>query len=497
MAVLLTGVLSVVVLFEWACDTNTNAHTGSKGAPCSSNSECGSGLFCAVGRCTDGTEREKCETSNDCTDDLICLPGGTCGGIVGSNCYGTDNNCDVGLICAKVAGVLVCASSDRSIGSACGVDGHCTDDLVCDEEMNTDTSTCRIAQNNPCTADSACAGDLLCAGETGSRVCTRPNRAVGGVCRNNGHCTDPLICDTSTDTCRVAQGGTCNDDNECTDDLICGNNTCGIAAGNACAASRECAGDLICDTNTNTCGIAAGNACTADSECADDFLCAGETGSRVCTQPNGAVEDVCRTNGHCTDPLICDTSTDTCRVARGGTCTADDMCTGDLLCAGATGAKVCTQISNSGIGGECRTSAHCSTTLALVCEDNTCHVGSMGACANNNQCIDGYMCLENKCSDMTAGHACSVAGHCNDGLICAFTAASTTTAVCVASDGTAGAPCGADDSHCNVGLICAVVLGQRICAVSDGSTGAPCGFGNHCTSRTCEDRTAEGNQVCR
>ena len=341
MAVLLTGVLSVVVLFEWACDTNTNAHTGSKGAPCTSNSECGGGLLCAVGRCSDGSAGEFCSTSNDCVDDLICTGRGTCGGVIGSGCGAADSICDIGLICALVEDDHVCVSSDGSIGSACRVDGHCTDDLVCDEEMNAGTSTCRIAQNNPCTADSACAGNLICA-QVGSELkCTSSDGSIGSACRVRGHCTDDLVCDTGTNTCRVAENNACTADSACADGLLCagmsGSQVCtqpNRAVGGVCRNNGHCTDPLICDTSTDTCRVARGGTCTADDMCTGDLLCAGAPGAKVCTQPNRAVGGVCRNNGHCTDPLICDTSTDTCRVAQDGTCTADDMCTGDLLCAG-------------------------------------------------------------------------------------------------------------------------------------------------------------------
>ena len=133
----------------------------------------------------DGNERSVCGIDAHCTSPLVCDTG-PCGRAAGVTCS-TDSNCAGGLICAGAAGSLVCAQSDGSSGSVCGAHRHCTGSLVCD-------STGMCGAGGACTGDDDCAGDLICARIAGALICAQSDGSSGSACYSPDHCIDGLMC---------------------------------------------------------------------------------------------------------------------------------------------------------------------------------------------------------------------------------------------------------------------------------------------------------------
>lgn len=106
--------------FEFRCTDPTKipagAGTGALGSPCAQTLDCGGGLVCAEGKCS------------NCTDDVQCAPGtcdlgtGTCttpGGGGGTACQ-TDDQCKMDEICDN--GTCVFSGVNPGGTNPCGVD---------------------------------------------------------------------------------------------------------------------------------------------------------------------------------------------------------------------------------------------------------------------------------------------------------------------------------------------------------------------------------------
>lgn len=74
-------------------------------APCSTDAECGCGMYCSTGTC-----HERCETDDECPDNFVCA-GGRCAG-----CQ-SDANCEPGERCYEDGCVDPCDSSGESCSS--------------------------------------------------------------------------------------------------------------------------------------------------------------------------------------------------------------------------------------------------------------------------------------------------------------------------------------------------------------------------------------------
>ncbi len=472
------GALLAGVLLIWSCDTETN--TGGLDSPCSSDSECGSGLVCAVARCSDRSAGRPCMIDKQCGGGLICN-GAVCGGAAGEFCR-ADANCAEGLICTRNS---TCAMSSGGVGDPCGSHGHCTGvDLVCQED-----GTCGVAVRgglgDACDADSACDNnsDLVCIND----ICNEKSN-LNGACNDTNHCTDGLVCGNDNMCGRVA-GTACTMDGECEGSSICagvpGNQVCASSDrmnGSPCRIDDHCDGALVCG-DTGTCGIAASNTCViGDDLCAGSLLCTGVIGNQVCASSDGILGSVCGIDNHCnTDAgLVC--SSGTCLVGSGNTCSDDDQCASSLLCTGVPGSQTCT--SSDGMNGDpCSVGNddHCDS--ALVCGDTgTCGIAAGNTCAMDDaECAGSLLCTgvpgSQTCtsSDGMNGDPCSVGNddHCDGALVCGDAG------TCGIA---AGDTCAMDDAECAGSLLCTGAMGSRTCASSNGMTGSSCRIGNddHC-----------------
>lgn len=84
------------------CVSNRCSH-GVRGAPCSTRADCSIGHYCALsGICEHGISGAKCNrtTSVQCVNGLTCTSEGTCSpGVYNARCA-LDRNCGTGLYCA-------------------------------------------------------------------------------------------------------------------------------------------------------------------------------------------------------------------------------------------------------------------------------------------------------------------------------------------------------------------------------------------------------------
>jgi cysteine-rich repeat protein len=383
------------------------------GFGCDDGNACTEGDTCSGGECMPGTPvvctaLDQCHVAGTCNsltgcsnpkkdDGLTCSDGSLCtqsdtcqnGICVGANAVVCAAQDDCHLVGVCVPGTGVCTNPNKENGSGCSDNNLCTQTDTCQNGL------CVGANAVVCTPLDQCHLAGVC--NTGTGVCTNPNK------ENGSGCSDGNLC-TQTDTC---QGGICTGANAvvCTaqDDChlvgvcvpgtgVCTNpikdNGSGCSDGNLCTQTDTCQSGLCVGANAVV--------CTALDQCHVAGVC--NTGTGVCTNPN-------KGNGSsCSDGNLC-TQTDTC---QGG------------ICVGAN-AVVCTALDQCHVVGVCNTGTGlCSNPNKLdgvfCTDDNTCTTGDhcqSGACVTGGTllrcCGNGTKEGSEKCDDgnQVGGDCCS------------------------------------------------------------------------------------------
>ncbi|MFO0590957.1 MAG: proprotein convertase P-domain-containing protein [Polyangiaceae bacterium] len=207
--------------------------------------------------------------ANPCTDDACngnmpvhtptaiqtpCGPGLKCDGA--GQCVGCLSNADCaapGNPClTAVCSAGMCAQVNKADGTACNDGNACTQSDTCQAGACTGANPVVCAALDQCHVAGTC--------DTGTGVCTNPNKANGASCSDGNACTQ-------TDTC---QGGTCTGANPVT-----------------CTALNQCHNVGTCSPATGMCSNpnkADGAACTLNGQ-------NGTCGSGQCSIcGNGSVE---------------------------------------------------------------------------------------------------------------------------------------------------------------------------------------------------------------
>jgi Dickkopf N-terminal cysteine-rich region len=208
----------------------TCAALQSRGLPCTSSSQCSSGLVCESGSCTEPMiEGDSCDArmaGGACPPGLVCQGRSgslTCQSVqtlyvgkLNEDCDALGKLCEFGLVCesqssADTTGVCKPISDKgaqcrRSEPSQCPVDQYCKKADVNSEER-VDPGVSGVCWDRPKTGD-ACSSAITCA--PGSRCLGTPEtcralKAAGGACTFNGECyggqCESNICIVTTIDC--------------------------------------------------------------------------------------------------------------------------------------------------------------------------------------------------------------------------------------------------------------------------------------------------------
>lgn len=362
-------------------------------------------------------------------------------------------------------------------GTITVVQGGCTSDLECDDDLfcnggescdatldcqpgsdpcpgqicDEDTDTCKNCLNNSdcddevgCTDDTCNAGTDSCDHIANNANCDDTLFCNGGeTCDATLDCqagTDPCpgqTCDEDIDTCNgCIINGDCNDGLFCNGAEACVGGSCQTGTAPNCDDDVDCTDDS-CNEATDSCDHIANNA-----NCDDGLFC---NGSESCD----ATLD-CQTGSDPCPDQNCIESTDTCND-----CITDGDCDDGLFC---NGAEAC-------VGGSCQTGTAANCDDDVGCTDDSCNTGT-DSCDNiavDDNCANGVFCDGAETCHATLDCQAGTPPTCDDGEGCTDDSCDVATDSCDHI---------ANDANCSDGLFC---NGQESCV--DGACAAsvlPC-----------------------
>ena len=435
------------------CFRNVERHD--VGDSCTLTCECVVGLECS------GEEGEKtckraagvaCTSGTECISEVCVqqIPGGQ---LVCGTCEGRDED----YACDTDGATSWCCLEECT--APLGIDGACTADCHCNENLKCTGNKCKKKDGQACTSYTGCAsgecirdptsGDRTCGtceGKDTSYNCT--TQAATGWCCNDqcaeprgldGTCND-LSCmcgagfDCTTDGCKSKDGEACTDSSKCASKLCDETGACGTpTTGNKCMVGGQPSGS-VCDS---VCCSFACDTGTVPATCGMGCAIAGATCYKT-VGGQGGYEGKC-----CNNECVRETE----RVDVGHSCALTCQCVTSLQCAGPEEDKTCRQ----GAGVECISWTECVSEVCVpqildgqpVCgtcedkdEDYDCNtdgaagwccldqciapVGLDGDCIADCHCNKNLECTDGKCKKV-AGQDCATASVCASGMCVAGT----------------------------------------------------------------------------
>jgi Cys-rich repeat protein len=492
------------------CDNSTNTCIG-----CRTSLDCPSGSICNGTQCVTG-----CDASTPCdaTAPICDLQTETCKQcslLNASFCIGTTPACKVDSgTCVPCTNNSFCPSDraycDESDNQCyeCLIDANCGPGQVCDRQRkqcidcrdDTDCTTpgfgyCDPTDQTcvPCYKSDQCKPGYLC-----------KNKVCLPGCDENHPCNSLSglpVCDLASNTCRQCISSTdCSGNRQ-----FCANNTCVD-----CITSQQCIAKYSlqrprCDTTGSTGAVDTCYECLSDSDCSSNpfysiqnknvcgngtcFECDSDQNCKFdanlpycnmtsqtcteCTLPSHCASGICL-KGKCFDcdpaNMNADGTNPTCQEEFGGKrdyCPAGNcvQCTGNGDCPNTSPICAKTTIpgttiqANTCIG--CQSNSDCQATNPAkpICDTSAAPSPICVHCAQNTDCSNQEVCINNKCG-------------CNDNFDC-----SEPTGIC-ASNNTCVPGCQTDQ-------FCA----SRYPRVSSSSLGLP-----YCVNGICEE--CKGDREC-
>lgn len=400
----------------------------------------------------------------------------------------SDDDCEMGTVCAQDSDVVTSSGTGRSCNGTIGCE-FCQVGQVC-LVRDDGSSACSVPEcfgNSDCVSPETCMSGL-CA-QAGCD--TKADCPAGKVCNLNGGCVDPPSTCSNNEQCPAGEvcleDGTCRagcaSDTECLDTEYCVDSTKICATG---CRMGSCQAGQTCDLMSRSCMSMVSNCTMPGVTCPN---------GQVCNMANGMCEaPVDRCAGvMCAAGEICNPNTGMCMSSTCNATPADMMCTAPTqywsqdLCA-------CVECRNS---LDCSNGLTCNTNGQCVTCTVTCNPSTPGTCGGNapyctggccNECIgaadcpQGELCLGGECA--VPPSCANDPNACTNGLVC-----NTANGMCEAPMIAPGTSCDpADPMSCPFGQFCTPgANGMGTC--EGGLGGGTCGLCN-------ADCTCPGNATC-
>jgi MYXO-CTERM domain-containing protein len=485
-----------------ACSTGYSCQAGVCNTQCTSDAQCASSYWCdTVSKVcvADRTSGQSCARDAACTGNANCVDGVCCN----SACTGTCRSClknQTGLSADGLCGDIL---DDTDPANECTIDVAYPTSCKAPGTCN-GAGACRVyAKNGVVSAANTCSGSTLtsktCDGAGNQQVLQTP--------------CYPYKCNAGNTACRVAcTEGTAAQD--CDDDSFCQNGVCvgQKPLGTACNAGTECKSGYCADQGI---GALEGDVDPGTGE-------GGAPGEPVnqpgvcCDTACGSPCDACKksikgqgSDGTCgfvkdhTDPA------DDCPIDASNPCGYNGECNGAGACRNVPSGTSCgdtTCVGNSVQGQRCDGEGACvnndGTTACApyVCRDVNGAEQCTNPCAADDDCQDGYYCVEQSCKKKLAnGATCDTSGICSSGFcvdgVCCDTSCNGQCAACdnAGSEGICSAVKGephGNRTQCDH-------AGEECGGSCDGVNASACKYvanGTACGETTCDNGTAKSSE---
>jgi MYXO-CTERM domain-containing protein len=393
---------------------------------CTSDDQCASSSYCDIPtkQCVaDKTSGQACVRDAACSGNANCVDGVCCN----SSCTGTCRSCvanQTGLASDGICGDIL---DDTDPGNECAKDvgypASCEAPGLCDG-----TGSCRVyAKNGVSAKTDTCSGTTLSV-----YTCD----GAGNLDQLETPCY-PYKCNAGGTACRVAcTEGTVKQD--CDDSSFCQDGKCVgvLPLGSACTDAGQCKSGFCADQHvgplegdpTPEPGVGGeGSVDTTDypGVCCDAFCGSQCEGCKKSTKGQGS-------DGSCGKVADNTDLKNDCDVDPTKPCGPSGACDGKGQCSivpegTSCGASSC--VGNSARGQICNGAGLCKNDAAIACAPYVC--GDVNGaqqctnpCAGDDDCTDGYYCIEQACKKKLAnGALCDSSsicgsGFCVDGLCC-------------------------------------------------------------------------------
>jgi MYXO-CTERM domain-containing protein len=544
------------------CSDNSAANCGTNGK-CNGAGACqlyAAGTTCLGASCATPTSRnivDTCDGSGNCVDKGTqnCATGYSClSGVCQTSCT-DDTQCASAYHCDLVAKQCV---ADKTQGQACPRDAACTGNANCVDGVCCESAcggTCRSCLKNR----TGLASDGLCGNTLDDtdpeNECTQgalyPNScAAPGLCNGAGACRPyakvDVECDSDSCTVSTLKTYGCNGAGTCKEKSTqCYPFTCnpgGTACRGACTVGtqqQDCVEGSFCQNGTCVGQKTDGSACMDNSECKSQH-CANVGIGALEGDPEpdpgagGAGEEPADHPGVCCD-TACGSACEACKKSVKGQgsdgtcgpikdhtdpkndCPIDPLqpcglsgeCDGKKACRNVPSGTSCgatTCVGNSVQGQRCDGVGACvdndGTTACApyVCRDVNGAEQCTNPCAADDDCQDGYYCVEQSCKKkLSNGATCDTSGICSSGFcvdgLCCDTSCNGQCAACdnPGSEGICSAAKGephGNRTKCDH-------AGEECGGACDGVNAAACKYvasGSTCGTTTCDNGIAKSSE---
>jgi hypothetical protein len=209
-----------------------------KTAPCTADSDCITGDYCASGTCT-----PKLQPGSSCTSGSQCANGTCADGVCcDSSCTGACQSC---ALAGSVGSCSYVSGSPAPNHSACGGTG------VCAGTCNGRSAACSYPDSQTTCVAAGCASGSA----TDARYCNGAGTCSPG---STPHPCSPFACGAST--CLAV----CSDNSQCVSGAACVGGACTV-----CSPLTVCPGLCVnLQTSNAHCGACSGTICGATQQCA-------------------------------------------------------------------------------------------------------------------------------------------------------------------------------------------------------------------------------------